>query len=76
MTQCERVLRHLKERGEISQLTALEQYGIMRLSSRIADLKRDGHIISVSFKSGKNRYGERTQWAVYRLERARDAREQ
>ena len=66
MTQCERILRHLEDYGEITQLTALQEYGIMRLASRISDLRKQGIVIISDFATGKNRYGESTKWAVYR----------
>lgn len=40
ITQCEIVLRHLRDYGAISPLEAMAEYGIMRLASRIADLKK------------------------------------
>lgn len=67
ITQCERIIRHLNDYGSISSREAMLEYGIMRLASRINDLKRKGYIISVEFKTGKNRYGETTHFAVYRL---------
>lgn len=73
MTQCERVLRHLEDYGEIDQLTALQEYGIMRLASRVSDLRRRGVFITSDFATGRNRYGEPTKWAVYRLEKEKQA---
>lgn len=67
MTQSERILRHLRDVGEIDPMTAIRDYGIMRLGARIWDLKRDGHPIETHIKTGKNRYGEDTHWAVYKL---------
>lgn len=67
MTQCERIIRHLQDYGSITSLEAMKEYGIMRLASRINDLKRRGHkIISITEKS-KNRYGEPTKYSVYML---------
>lgn len=43
------------------------EYGIMRLASRINDLKRMGYAISSQTQTGKNRYGETTWFSVYRL---------
>ena len=40
----------------------------MRLGARIWDLRREGHCISRRMVSGKNRYGEATSYAEYRLE--------
>lgn len=66
-TQCERILRHLRDYGSISSLEAITEYGILRLASRISDLKRQGFNISAERGKGKNRYGEPTSFAVYRL---------
>ena len=67
ITQCERILRHLKDFGSITSLEAVNEYGIMRLASRINDLRAEGIAIVSEIKSGKNRYGETTHFAVYRL---------
>lgn len=67
MTQCERILRHLEDYGSITSATAVEEYGIMRLASRISDLKKHGVPIEKEMVSGKNRYGERTSYARYSL---------
>ena len=69
MTQCEIVLRHLNDFGQIDQLEAIREYGIMRLASRINDLRNEGHKIKTEMTSGKNRYGEKTSYAVYSLEK-------
>lgn len=66
-TQCERILRHLKDFGPISSLEAVSEYGIMRLAARISDLKKKGYDISSETASAKNRYGEVTYFSVYRL---------
>ncbi len=68
MTQNEKILRHLREIGVITPMEAMAQYGIMRLGARIWDLKHQGYPISVKLVHGKNRYGEPTHWASYRLE--------
>lgn len=66
-TQCEKILRHLKDYGSITSLEAVKEYGIMRLASRINDLRAQGIAIVSEVESGKNRYGETTHYAVYRL---------
>lgn len=42
MNQCETILRHLRDYGSITSLEAMQEYGIMRLASRISDLKKIG----------------------------------
>jgi hypothetical protein len=66
-TQCERIIRHLLDYGSISSLEAITEYGILRLASRINDLKRNGVNIISETKTGKNRYGETTHYKVYKL---------
>ena len=67
LTQCDRILRHMKDYGSITSLEAVTEYGIMRLASRITDLRAQGITIVSETKTGKNRYGETTHFAVYRL---------
>ena len=67
MTQTEKVLRHMKRFGSITPLEAMEEYGIMRLGAQIWDLKREGHLIQSEDVKGRNRFGEPTRYAKYRL---------
>lgn len=66
-TQCERIIRHLKDYGTITSMEAMTEYGIMRLASRIKDLKNQGYSIISETKKSKNRYGEPVHYSVYRL---------
>ena len=68
MSQNEKILDYIKDTGSITPLDALREFGCMRLSARIFDLKRDGHKITVEKKNTKNRYGEPVSYAVYKLE--------
>jgi hypothetical protein len=67
LTQRQRVLRHLEDFGSITSLEAMQDYGIMRLASRISDLKRAGVTIKKEMVRGENRYGEPTCFARYSL---------
>lgn len=67
MTQCEKILRHMEDFGSITSLEAMQEYGIMRLASRISDLKKAGILIRKETVSGKNRYGESTSYARYSI---------
>lgn len=69
MTQTERVIRHLRDYGSITSAEAMQDYGIMRLASRISDLKKSGMPIRVEMVGGKNRYGEAVNYARYYLEK-------
>ena len=64
-TQCERILRHLRDYGSITQGEAYAEYGITRLASRINDLKKRGCRISSVTIEGKNRYGENIKYKRY-----------
>ena len=73
MTQCEKIFDHLLNRGSI---TARQAYhlGIMRLASRIADLKEDPEIaMKYSIKTEtikvENRDGSHSYVAKYSLVR-------
>lgn len=68
MSQNDKVLRHLRDYGSISSMEAMQEYGIMRLASRISDLKRAGIPIHREMIAGKNRYGEPTSYARYSME--------
>ena len=68
MTQNEKVLNYMERFGSITQLEALSDLGIMRLASRINDLKKQGHSVKKEMVKSKNRFGENIQFARYSLE--------
>ena len=57
-TQCDRVLGYMEDFGSITQFEALQDLGVMRLASRISDLRRGGYPITSTVEAVKNRYGE------------------
>lgn len=67
MTQCEIILRHMEDFGSITSLEAMQEYGIMRLASRITDLKKAGYPIRREIVSRKNRYGDTVNLARYSI---------
>ncbi len=68
MTQCEKILRHMREVGPITQAEAISYYGCYRLGARIADLKKQGHKIRAERITARNRYDEPVSFARYSLE--------
>lgn len=58
VTQAHRVLDYLDENGSITQLEALQELGVMRLASRISDLRKQGYPIRSDVVAVKNRFGE------------------
>ena len=57
-TQNERILNYIEEFGSITQLDALRDLGVMRLASRVSDLRNKGYNIISKTEAVKNRYGE------------------
>lgn len=71
-TQCERIRKYLEDFGSITQLQALTDLGIMRLASRISEMRKDGEPIGDRIIEVKNRYGEMCHVKQYYIEKPRD----
>lgn len=74
-TQNERILKYMNDFGSITQLDALRDLGVMRLASRISDLRRLGYPIESLAEAVKNRYGEKCHIKRYRMAGGNDGRE-
>ena len=57
-TQAQRVLDYMERFGGITQLEALRDLGVMRLASRISELKKNGFPIQSEVVAVKNRFEE------------------
>ena len=68
MTQCDMILRYLREEGSISPLDALREFGCMRLGARVYDLKRRGYEIGTAMETRINKYGKAVSYARYSLQ--------
>ena len=66
-TQAERIVEYMTEFGSITQFDAFKDLGIMRLASRISDLKKAGYPIKSETEIVKNRFGENTCIKRYSL---------
>lgn len=66
-SQTERVLNYIKERGSITQLEAYNKLGVVRLPSRIHELKRNGVDIVSKMEQVTNRHNEKCYIKRYRL---------
>ncbi len=66
-TQAERILDYINEFGSITQYEALQDLGVMRLASRISDLKKLGFPIESEIQAVENRFGETCYIKRYRL---------
>lgn len=67
-TQSQRILDYMYQHGGITQYEALEKLGVMRLASRISELRRNGCAISSKMVKVKNRYGETCRVKRYTFE--------
>lgn len=67
MKQTEKVLEYIEKNGSIDAWRAMNELGIMRLASRIADLKADGVPIAKVMKSKRGADGSVTCWAEYSI---------
>ena len=66
-TQSERVKRYMEDFGSITQLDAIRDLGVLRLSARIMELKQSGLPIEGKFEKVQNRYGEDVQIKRYAI---------
>lgn len=66
-TQEQRILDYMQQFGGITQFEALRDLGVMRLASRISDLRQKGHDIKSETVTVKNRFEENCHVARYSL---------
>lgn len=66
-TQNERIIAYIEDFGSITQLDALRDLGVMRLASRVSDLKKLGYPIISTNETVKNSYGETCRVKRYSL---------
>lgn len=68
MTQNERVEQYMRDFGSITQLEAMKDLGVMRLSARIWDLRNTrGLNILAKNEKARNRYGEPVVFVRYSI---------
>ena len=59
MTQCEQILKHLRTKGLLTPIDALNEYGVFRLAARIKDLREQGHnVVTIRRQNGEKCYAE------------------
>ncbi len=57
-SQHKRLIAYLEQNKSITQLEALKELGIFRLSARVAELKKQGYKILGEMVTVKNRFSE------------------
>lgn len=67
-TQNDRILDYMQKYGGITPLDAMRDLGVMRLASRISDMRRLGYEVIDEWVSVENRWGEKVKVKSYRLE--------
>lgn len=67
--QAEMVLNYMRRFGSITQLDALQQLSVMRLSARIHELRSHGYAIESIREQGVNRFGTKYKICRYSLVR-------
>ena len=72
MTQHKRIMRHLRKYGTLTSMEAISLYGIMKLSTRVSELRARGERIETVMRKGLNRYGEPVRYAEYRITEQED----
>lgn len=68
ITQKQRVIDYINKFGSISSWEAYSDLGITQLGARIDGLKKDGYRFKTEWESGKNRFGDKTDYKRYYLE--------
>ena len=67
MTQKEMVLSYMRQFGSITPAEAFNDLGVMRLASRICDIRKDGVRICAKNETKKNRFGKSTTYKRYSI---------
>ena len=67
-TQCDRIICYMRQHGSITQFEATGNLGVLRLASRVSELKKDGYAITSKMDSVQNRWGEKCRVKRYFLE--------
>lgn len=68
-TQAQRILQYIEDFGSITQFEALKDLGVMRLASRVSELKKNGYPITGKMDTVYNRYGEKCSVKRYSLKK-------
>lgn len=65
--QCQLIKDYINEFGSITPLEAMADLGIMRLASRISEMKAAGALIISETEHGINRRGKPTHYKRYKF---------
>lgn len=65
--QCKRIMDYLQKNNSITQLEAIEKLGILRLASRMSEIRKNGVEIKTEQVTVYNRHQEKARVAKYSL---------
>lgn len=66
-TQSDKILAYLKKYNGITNYDAINEFGVLRLSARIFDLRKRGYNIESVYREGVDRNGMTVRYVEYRL---------
>ncbi len=66
MTYKDLILKHLQRYGSLTDIKARESIGTTRCSEYIRQLREEGYVITTEWRNGRNRFGRKTRFGVYR----------
>lgn len=71
--QCERILKHLRDNGSITNMEAMWKYSITSPTRRITDLRQYGYNVTDVWEHGTNKFGEPVRYKRYFLKEEKGA---
>lgn len=66
-SQNNQVIQYMRDHGSITSMEAFNDLSITRLSARILDIKRSGHVVKTVMEENVNKFGQKTRYARYSL---------
>ena len=63
-----RIIEYLKTHDGITQYDAIKHISVMRLASRISEMRKLGYDVRDAWVKGKNKYGEKYRAKKYWIE--------
>lgn len=66
-TQCERIMKYIRDFGGITAYQAVVDLGVMQLAARITNLEEQGVLFEKERVVSINRYGEKVSFVNYKL---------
>lgn len=66
--QIDSIIHHLKYKGKLTSMEAIDKYGVTRLSDKIHKLRNAGLKIKMENVTKENRFKNNSTYGVYTLE--------